>query len=423
MDDEEDVARGEIAREYSDDEDEEEDSGDEDSDDYESSRFFEQGLIDNDPEFTSIGFHCDRDLVNAREAELIGRHTHLKTVFFGDFDAPKQLFDTYLVAVANNRTIEELIFQEQYRGKWRDVISILAPFLENNSNLKSLTFSDWGGQMPNSDIRLLTSILERCYSTCNLQTLEISFCGLHGKPALKLIHALAKLPQLKKLVLDNFMFWLYRSEQESTPSLLSFGVALAAMIQNSYKLEEVSLCQCALGVEDIEILAGALRCNTTLKHLALFGKDGRSGEINTISERGWGALADQLCNTESVNSTYHSNHTLQCIYDKEEPPSHDVDTELRSQVARRLRSATSLPPDKIQHLLLLNAQGDKKSVALKKILSFHDEIAVTPLSEWGIKMLPFVVGWFTNAKDRIITKEVTLCVENDLHMPRQGEHP
>jgi hypothetical protein len=82
--------------------------------------------------------------------------------------------------------------------------------------------------MPNSDIRLLTSILERCYSTSNLQKLEISFCGLHGKPALKLIHALAKLPKLKKLVLDNFMFWLYRSEQESTPSLLSFGVALAA---------------------------------------------------------------------------------------------------------------------------------------------------------------------------------------------------
>jgi hypothetical protein len=85
--------------------------------------------------------------------------------------------------------------------------------------------------------------------------------------------------------------------------------------------------------------------------------------------------------------------------------------------------ATSLPPDKIQHLLLLNAQGDKKSVALKKILLFHDEIAVTPLSEWGIKMLPFVVGWFTNAKDCIITKEVTLCVENDLHMSRQGEPP
>jgi hypothetical protein len=62
--------------------------------------FFEQDLIDNDPEFTSIGFHCDRDLVDAREAELIGRHTHLKTVFFGDFDAPKQLFDTYLEAVA-----------------------------------------------------------------------------------------------------------------------------------------------------------------------------------------------------------------------------------------------------------------------------------------------------------------------------------
>ena len=82
-----------------------------------------------------------------------------------------------------------------------------------------------------------------------------------------------------------------------------------------------------------------------------------------------------------------------------------------------------LPPDKIQHLLLLNAQGDAKRVALKKILLFHDEISVKPLSEWGLKMLPFVVEWFTNSKDRIITQEVTLCVENDLYMSRQGECP
>ena len=91
---------------------------------------YDQGLIDNDPEFEYIGFHCDRDLVDTREAVLIGRHTHLKTVYFGDFDAPKQLFDIYLVAVANNRTIEALCFHEQYHEKWRDVIFILAPFLD-----------------------------------------------------------------------------------------------------------------------------------------------------------------------------------------------------------------------------------------------------------------------------------------------------
>jgi hypothetical protein len=230
-----------------------------------------------------------------------------------------------------------------------------------------------------------------------------------------LIHALAKLPQLKKLVLDKNIFGRNSSEYscvlfrqasllETCPSVL----ALAAMIENSSKLEEVSLCQCALGIADIKMLIGALWGNTTLKHLALFGKDGGSGKINTIGERGWIALADQLCNTESVNSIYHSNHTLQCIYDKAQPPNRGFN-----------------PPDKIQHLLLLNAQEDKRSVALKKRLLFNnDEIAVAPPPEWGIKLLPFVVGWFTNAKDRINTKEVTLCVENDLlHMPRQGEPP
>ena len=309
---------------------------------------YDQDLIDNDPEYEYIGFHCDRDLVDTREAVLIGRHTHLKTVYFGDFHATKQLFDIYLVAVANNRTIEELCFHEQYHEKWRDVIFILAPFLENNSNLKTLKFTAWGGDMPYHDVRLLTSIFERCCGTCNLETLEISFCGLHDEPALTLIHALAKLPKLKKLVLDINMFWRNRSEQESALSPMSFGVALAALIQNSSKLEEVSLCQCALGVEVIEMLVGALRGNTTLKILALFGIDGGSGEINTIGERGWEALADQLCNTESVNSTYHSNHTLQCFYDKEDPPNHGVNTEFRSQVARRIRAMNIDFPDPAQ---------------------------------------------------------------------------
>jgi len=84
---------------------------------------------------------------------------------------------------------------------------------------------------------------------------------------------------------------------------------------------------------------------------------------------------------QRVSTQPHSNHTLQCIYDKEDPPNHGVNTEFRSQVARRIRAMNidfpdpaqltdPLPPDKIQHLLLLNAQGDAKRVALKKIPCF-----------------------------------------------------
>jgi len=85
-------------------------------------------------------------------------------------------------------------------------------------------------------------------------------------------------------------------------------------------------------------------------------------------------LTNNAIHTESVNSTYHSNHTLQCIYDKEDPPNHGVNTEFRSQVARRIRAMNidfpdpaqltdPLPPDKIQHLLLLNAQGDVREAS------------------------------------------------------------
>ena len=101
------------------------------------------------------------------------------------------------------------------------------------------------------------------------------------------------------------------------------------------------------------------------------------------------------------NKTYHSNHTLEHVYDKWYPPQH-VDP---------------LPLDVIQHLLALNAVADKKYVAMKKILLFHDEIDVKPLSEWGLKMLPCIVEWFGNAKALVVTEEVNLCIDSIDNLP------
>ena len=41
---------------------------------------------------------------------------------------------------------------------------------------------------------------------------------------------------------------------------------------------------------------------------------------------------------------------------------------------------------------------------MKKILLFHDEIDMKPLSEWGLTLLPSVVEWFRKAKSRIVTE-------------------
>ena len=48
---------------------------------------------------------------------------------------------------------------------------------------------------------------------------------------------------------------------------------------------------------------------------------------------------------------------------------------------------------------------------MKKILLFHDEIDMKPLSEWGLNMLPCILEWLGNAKARIVTEEVNLCID------------
>jgi len=65
----------------------------------------------------------------------------------------------------------------------------------------------------------------------------------------------------------------------------------------------------------------------------------------------------------------------------------------------------------------LNAVANKKYVAMKKILLFHDEIDMKPLSEWGLNMLPCILEWLGNAKALIVTEEVNLCIDGIHNLP------
>ena len=311
------------------------------------------------------------------------------------------------------------------------IFRILAPFLANNSNLRQLTVSCWEN-VPDAEILSLALTLERCSAGSLLQTIDICNCDLTAESVLDLIPALAKLPQLKTLRLDcNYIYgrWTVRGgnigrryvrEKESNLRPPPVCEALATLIRNSSKLEELSLCECAMGVEDVEMLLGALAGNKTLKSCVLFGKEGYGHSASTFlgGERGWGAITDILCDTSSVDATYLSNHTLERVYDKESPPEDvgllpdEIQRHLRWDAQDHTRRVDHLPPDKVQHLLALNQNSDKKCVAMKKILLFHDEIDMKPLSEWGLTLLPSVAEWFRKAKSRIVTEEVTLSVEN-----------
>ena len=92
-----------------------------------------KGLAENDPTFTSMDIAWR---VNEQEGELIGKHTHLKTLQFCDiYTIPKEDFEACLRGVAKNRSIENLSIV-WCNGMWGKIFHILEPFFENNQSLR-----------------------------------------------------------------------------------------------------------------------------------------------------------------------------------------------------------------------------------------------------------------------------------------------
>ena len=117
------------------------------------------------------------------------------------------------------------------------------------------------------------------------------------------------------------------------------------------------------------ILAHSLKGNRRLYSLGL-------SENGAITENGWDAFSQVLCNTSSVNDTYLSNHTLRDLGEFDLPISPSS-------------------------LLELNCGADKKQVAVQKILRHHAHLDMEPFLEWDLKVLPLAVSWFDRARNSV----------------------
>ncbi|KAL9188744.1 hypothetical protein ACHAXT_007122 [Thalassiosira profunda] len=122
-----------------------------------------------------------------------------------------------------------------------------------------------------------------------------------------------------------------------------------------------------------EAIAHYLRGNSRLTCLGFYHDTG------SITDKGWAAFSSLLCDTSSVDNTYHANHTLKhmrfYLYD---PEFH--------------------LPETLSSLLALNRDQDKKRVAVKKILRYHSKLDMEPFLEWDLKVLPVAVAWFDRAR-------------------------
>ena len=56
-----------------------------------------------------------------------------------------------------------------------------------------------------------------------------------------------------------------------------------------------------------------------------------------------------------------------------------------------------MPPE-LTSLLTLNRGGDKRCVAMKKILRCHRHFDMQPFFEWDLKVLPIAIDWFDRAR-------------------------
>ena len=129
--------------------------------------------------------------------------------------------------------------------------------------------------------------------------------------------------------------------------------------------------------EGVAALVTGLANGSNLQILSINGNE-------SITNNGWMAISKLLCDTSSVDKTFHSNHTL---HDMAHRNYMHVSYEILRQV-----------PGLVDNLEL-NRLRAKQEVAMIKILKHHNDFDLHPFFEWDLKMLPRVLRWLERAND------------------------
>ena len=164
--------------------------------------------------------------------------------------------------------------------------------------------------------------------------------------------------------------------------------AIATLLEDpSCNLQELRLSRNNIGTDGATTIANSLRHNNKLESLRL-----DENQIDTPSARD--VFSKLLCNTSSIKDTYLSNHTLKAI----------IGITLDNIAGIERRDEVN---DRLHDLLVLNAETNKRDVAMKKILRYHPNIDMEPLFLWDsegeqtLKALPYVLGWFEKAEQAV----------------------
>ena len=270
-----------------DDDDNDDDSIDSDGIEAELSEEVMTKLRNNDSTLTGLEIqYCgpNNGIDWDNEGQYISQNTHLKYLRIEDGDC-KSIFR----GVSRNRSISHLGLEggEIDHG---DMIDILIPFFENNSNLRRFEFMN----SDLSDKRSQEGLLSALKSVRCLRDLALTCCTkLDDSTAGKFVASLSDhVTKLKSLWLG-----LYNSGKQ-------WCIELDKLLQNpASKLAKLELRFSAISDEGAIILGAAIRKSRTLKTLCL-------AEIDEITTFGWVALLSSVGSCSSLKELDVSDNQI-----------------------------------------------------------------------------------------------------------------
>ena len=178
-----------------------------------------------------------------------------------------------------------------------------------------------------------------------------------------MVDALNGIESLTRLVLAN------------NPSISSAGwIALSTLLQHpNSSLKDLTISTYGVNTINDEVVANYANALLNNKSITTLGFGGGYGK--NITDRGWDALANVLCNKSSIESIYASNHTLCGV--------------------GYWSSDSSNRPTNLLSLLALNEDKNKSEVARQKIIQYHftNDGKIEDFVDMDGNVMPHAISW------------------------------
>jgi len=360
---------------------------------------------------------CDDDCFIVREGDdlgwlgcFIGKSNNLEELHLNSWGRGENI-EALIEGINRNRSIGSIHVSTDLGGaSFRN----LTPFFRNNNSLTRLELSDFELGLECAQSIAFALDTSQCES---LEEISIEDCNLSDEGLTVIATALRTYPQLESLRFQNNNIGLtgcialrdmMRGWGASNLKTLDLDgndiddqvlqVLAAGMSNTSLEILRLSdtlitgaglmsmsdyfqsercclkslyLHHVNLGDEGALVLAGALIGNKSLTSLRFHPND--SG----ITDVGWAAFSNLLCDPSSVNNTYLSNHSIEKIGGYQSNINlHDIAQLLRfNRLSRHPHEA-----------------------AIWKILKSHPDLEMKAFFRWKLKLLPVVTNWFRSAR-------------------------